>query len=97
MQHDEDDDCNDEDIEEAREAMEHGLTAGGNGMEDLLAGLGSNEDANLLDIGNGTESDGQPPATLGDLLGEGGAGRQSRPSARKGESEAGATADLLGL
>ena len=102
MQHDEDEDCNDEGIEEAREAREAGLTAGG--MEELLAGLGSNEDANLLDIGNGTDaaaaSAGQPPPpppTLGDLLGEGGAGGQNRPSATESGSEAGATADLLGL
>ena len=96
MQHDEDEECNDEGIEEAREAREAGLTAGG--MEELLAGLGSNEDANLLDIGNGTDAPGQPPPpTLGDLLGEGRAGGQNRPSATESGSDAGATADLLGL
>ena len=80
MQHEEDEDCNDDDIEEAREA---------GGMEELLAGLG---DANLLDIGNGTDPTGgipPPAAPLGDLLGEG--------RSQRNESEAGATADLLGL
>ena len=98
MQHDEDEDCNDEGIEEAREAREAGLTAGG--MEELLAGLGSNEDANLLDIGNGTDAAaaGQhPPATLDDLLGNIGAAGQNQPSVKEADSEAGATADLLGL
>ena len=97
VQHDEDEDCNDEGIEEAREALATG------GMEELLAGLGSNDDANLLDIGNGNDpvaaaASGQPPANLGDLLGGGGTGGQSLPSsATQNESEAGATANLLGL
>ena len=100
MQHDEDEDCDDEGLEEAREAREEGLTAGG--MEELLAGLGSNEDANLLDIGNGTDAAaaGQhppPPATLDDLLGNIGAAGRNQPSAKEADSEAGATADLLGL
>ena len=104
MQHDEDEDCDDEGLEEAREAREEGLTAGG--MEELLAGLGSNEDANLLDIGNGTDGSaataataGQPPppATLDDLLGNIGAAGRNQPSAKEADSEAGATADLLGL
>ena len=100
MQHDDDEDCNDEGIEEARETIATG------GMEELLAGLGSNDDANLLDIGNGNDpvaaaASGQPtsPANLGDLLGGGGGtGGQSLPSsATQNESEAGATANLLGL
>ena len=98
VQHDDDDDCNDEGIE-AREAIATG------GMEELLAGLGSNDDANLLDIGNGNDpvaaaaDSGQPapPDNLGDLLGGGGTGGQSLPSATRDESEAGATANLLGL
>ena len=83
MQHEEDEDCNDDDVEEAREA---------GGMEELLAGLG---DANLLDIGNGTDPTGgipPPAAPLGDLL-----GGQNVPSSQRNESESGATADLLGL
>ena len=97
MQHDEDEDCDDEGLDEAREAREEGLTAGG--MEELLAGLGSNEDANLLDIGNGTDAaTGQPPpATLDDLLGNIGAAGRNQPSAKEADSEAGATADLLDL
>ena len=100
VQHDEDEDCNDEGIEEAREAIATG------GMEELLAGLGSNDDANLLDIGNGNDpvaaaaASGQPApsANLGDLLGGGGTGGQSLPSsATENQSEAGATANLLGL
>ena len=100
VQHEEDEDCNDEGIEEAREAIATG------GMEELLAGLGSNDDANLLDIGNGNDpvaaaaSSGQPApsANLGDLLGGGeGTGERSLPSDTRDESEAGATANLLGL
>ena len=97
MQHeDDDDDFNGADIEVAKEMREEG-----GGVEQLLAGLGNNDDANLLDIGDGVADDaGQ--SLSGDLLGgggEGGHGHSQPPSGTENETgaEAAATADLLGL
>ena len=97
VQHEEDDDdFNEADIEVAKEMREEG----GGGVEQLLAGLGNNDDANLLDIGDGIPSDDASQSLSGDLFGGGGEGGQSQPpSGTENErgAEAAATADLLGL